>query len=741
MWLDSLTNIDYANRIPRGRTYANTGKVFDVEIDTEHGQIRAKVEGNYHPFYRVTLRFEQVPKNAKDAFVSDLVKNVSIVSKLTNRELDPGLLELALKHNIKLFPRSWQDIGMKCNCPDFAVPCKHIAAVIYIVSEIIDSNPFIVFDLKGIDLLKEIEERGMNMDEATKVETASIEKLSAASLTSFDRICAQSLEYDLHLEPVVIERTVPIDDVSDIIPGSYLEADKLFDVDALALKYVKSHPGEFASLNQAAKLADAAVNKDFSELEDLASHSYRSGAKSNLSQQGKAANATTAVTRAATKAVVNANAVSNAAHVAANEADNVADNPANAVSTSKVAKGAKVAVKANASENTADVSGAAGDKTLASGKKRSDKSTGVQAERKLEPANEPIQAVVEAKTKVKSKTRDDFEASLASELKAEVTGKSKSKQIKLPKKHKHKYKPREMSVDEIDLAVDELKNHCWDEEFTKPGYWNQRAFVRNHSQFVRFNRVKEPAPSAAPSAPQSAQTASQVQPQAQAPSQAQAQKVQYQPKAQSQDASAGDDSQAKGAAKGLMTQNTVNAANTAHAANTTLANTATEATAAQTTTANAKGKSKTAQDASKVNKSTADAQSSAKVAKGAAKAVKAANKANKGTGAQQLADGIYQILSADLELANRKKKPGRKSKAQLEEEQKLQELKDKYGSVNVGLAIDKIESLTGVSVFKDQPFEAIAPVKDESSSATAAAATLTATTTANSGSKGRKRRS
>lgn len=232
-WLASLTHIDNANRIPRGRSYANTGKVFDVNISPAEGRITAKVKGNYHPYYKVVLKFEQVNKEAKESFLGDLVKNITIVSKLTNRELDPSLLDLALKHHIKLFPSSWKDLGMTCNCPDFAVPCKHIAAVIYIVSEVIDSNPFYVFSLKGIDLLKELENRGFNLDEATRVETATFDLLSRNAITTIENLCAQAREFNMQLEPVIINRTVPLDWKPDFAQSSCYDVQAIIDVDAI----------------------------------------------------------------------------------------------------------------------------------------------------------------------------------------------------------------------------------------------------------------------------------------------------------------------------------------------------------------------------------------------------------------------------------------------------------------------------------------------------------------------------
>ncbi|MBN6741719.1 DEAD/DEAH box helicase [Acidithiobacillus sp. MC6.1] len=78
---------------------------------------------------------------------------------MLNRELDPAVLEQARSLGIPVFPAHWKDLSMRCSCPDWAVPCKHIAAVIYLVSREIDGNPFLVFSLKGVDLIEALRER------------------------------------------------------------------------------------------------------------------------------------------------------------------------------------------------------------------------------------------------------------------------------------------------------------------------------------------------------------------------------------------------------------------------------------------------------------------------------------------------------------------------------------------------------------------------------------------------------
>jgi uncharacterized Zn finger protein len=153
-WLNALSRIDYANRLPRGRTYANKGAV--TQIDIRHGKIRAKVTGSRPRPYDVRIDVPAMPPKQAKELLDALAQEPVIIARMLNRELDPAVPERAQSLGISVFPEQWQDLSMHCSCPDWAVPCKHLAAVIYLVSREIDGNPFMVFALKGVDLPNEL---------------------------------------------------------------------------------------------------------------------------------------------------------------------------------------------------------------------------------------------------------------------------------------------------------------------------------------------------------------------------------------------------------------------------------------------------------------------------------------------------------------------------------------------------------------------------------------------------------
>jgi SNF2 family DNA or RNA helicase/uncharacterized Zn finger protein len=157
-FLNALSQIDYSNRLPRGRRYANNGSV--KEINIIKNTITAKVKGSMPRPYNITITVPEFDQKQKSKLINEIVSNPLLLSKLLNKELPQELNDIALREQIQIFPRRWNDFRMNCSCPDSAVPCKHLAAVIYLITNEIDRNPFKIFELHGLNVLQEIEKSG-----------------------------------------------------------------------------------------------------------------------------------------------------------------------------------------------------------------------------------------------------------------------------------------------------------------------------------------------------------------------------------------------------------------------------------------------------------------------------------------------------------------------------------------------------------------------------------------------------
>ncbi|MDN5837013.1 MAG: SWIM zinc finger family protein, partial [Nitrosospira sp.] len=174
-WLNALSQIDYDNRLPRGRSYANKGAVTKIEI--QHGKIHAKVKGSRPRPYSAEIEVPAMPRQQAKALLDALALDPVIISKMLNRELDPAVLERARMLKVAIFPARWSDLSMRCSCPDWAVPCKHLAAVIYLISREIDGNPFMVFALKGVDLARELKTRHIAIEREAEAALPTVDAL------------------------------------------------------------------------------------------------------------------------------------------------------------------------------------------------------------------------------------------------------------------------------------------------------------------------------------------------------------------------------------------------------------------------------------------------------------------------------------------------------------------------------------------------------------------------------------
>jgi SNF2 family DNA or RNA helicase/uncharacterized Zn finger protein len=140
---------DYG-RLGRGKTYANTGKVYNVLVKNSH--IKARVRGNYSPYYSTSMDFTPFSKDEIKSIKSILEKNPLILASIMNGDLPESFLNLLFEAKISLF----KNFDMGCSCPDFwgDYACKHIAGLYYIAVSEMDKNPFILFSLRGFDLIK-----------------------------------------------------------------------------------------------------------------------------------------------------------------------------------------------------------------------------------------------------------------------------------------------------------------------------------------------------------------------------------------------------------------------------------------------------------------------------------------------------------------------------------------------------------------------------------------------------------
>jgi uncharacterized Zn finger protein len=149
-WCDNLERYsDFANRLPRGRTYVRNGSVVDLQIDV--GEVRALVSGS--DVYRVKITIDTLPKAAWTRIKQDCSQSIDSLIDLLQGRFDQGIMQRLTQRDGGLFPPP-KEIKMSCSCPDWAGMCKHVAAVLYGVGARLDAAPELLFTLRKVDHLE-----------------------------------------------------------------------------------------------------------------------------------------------------------------------------------------------------------------------------------------------------------------------------------------------------------------------------------------------------------------------------------------------------------------------------------------------------------------------------------------------------------------------------------------------------------------------------------------------------------
>ena len=149
-WVDALeqrARLD-PNRLPRGRTYARTGAVGELEVRA--GEIVAAVQGSRAKPYRVNVRVRTYSEKEWDRTLAALASQVGHLAALLDGEMPPGVAGDLAAAKIDLLPVAGE-VQPRCSCPDWAEPCKHSAAVCYLVADTLDADPFLLFLMRGRD--------------------------------------------------------------------------------------------------------------------------------------------------------------------------------------------------------------------------------------------------------------------------------------------------------------------------------------------------------------------------------------------------------------------------------------------------------------------------------------------------------------------------------------------------------------------------------------------------------------
>jgi len=147
-WINVLESFNIGARLGRGRSYARNGQVLSIEI--EKGKIHSKVQGSRPKPYAVQIEIKTLSASDWKKLAKAFSHEAIYSAKLLAGEMPPDIEKAFNGVKLSLFPEKLKDLKTECSCPDWSNPCKHIAAVYYLLGEEFDRDPFLIFKLRGM---------------------------------------------------------------------------------------------------------------------------------------------------------------------------------------------------------------------------------------------------------------------------------------------------------------------------------------------------------------------------------------------------------------------------------------------------------------------------------------------------------------------------------------------------------------------------------------------------------------
>lgn len=145
-WIAVLESFGWDNRLQRGRAYARKGQV--LNIDVRPGRVTARVQGSRRTPYTVQIEIKPLGEAQWERVIDAMAQQALFAARLLAGEMPPEIEQVFQAVGVSLFPTSG-DVAMDCSCPDWVIPCKHIAAVYYLLGEEFDRDPFLLLTLRG----------------------------------------------------------------------------------------------------------------------------------------------------------------------------------------------------------------------------------------------------------------------------------------------------------------------------------------------------------------------------------------------------------------------------------------------------------------------------------------------------------------------------------------------------------------------------------------------------------------
>lgn len=155
-FLLALEDFTDRGRLERGRSYSTDNRIKQWLL--QHGKVEAKLRGNINayfgvykePTYKVSVQMVHLTEVQWQKIIQQLTQQASFIARLLLNEIPENIETVFVDAGVHLLPKSYKDFKVSCDCPDYAVPCKHIAGVCYRLAGLFDQDPFLLFEMRGL---------------------------------------------------------------------------------------------------------------------------------------------------------------------------------------------------------------------------------------------------------------------------------------------------------------------------------------------------------------------------------------------------------------------------------------------------------------------------------------------------------------------------------------------------------------------------------------------------------------
>ena len=167
-FIEALEDFTDTGRLQRGRSYASDNRIKQWLL--KEGKVEAKLRGNINPYYgvykeptyKVSVQMTPLAEAQWQKIIQKLTQRASFIARLLLNEIPENIETVFAEAGVHLLPTNYKDFKVSCDCPDYAVPCKHIAGVCYRLAGQLDQDPFLLFEMRGLAPEKLLQELALS---------------------------------------------------------------------------------------------------------------------------------------------------------------------------------------------------------------------------------------------------------------------------------------------------------------------------------------------------------------------------------------------------------------------------------------------------------------------------------------------------------------------------------------------------------------------------------------------------